>query len=340
MHDLRSDTVTTPTPGMLAAMAVAPVGDDVYGEDPTVNELEAKVAAYLGHEAAVFFPTGTMANQVAIRVHCEPGDEILTESTSHIVLWEAGGAAIHSGVTIRPIDGTHGLLDVSQLRNKIRPVDMHAVRTRLVSLENTHNRGGGTVYPLETVTAISQWARSHGLAMHLDGARLWNAIVASGVGGAEWGRHFDTVMVAFSKGLGAPVGSALTGNRTRMEKARRLRKLFGGAMRQVGYLAAACIYGMDHHLEQLADDHANAAMLADAAASVPGFTLVPPRVQTNLVWFEVDPQRGPAQDVVAKLREQNIRVSVLDGQTIRMCTHRNVSREDCERAAAAIRRMK
>lgn len=340
MIDLRSDTVTTPTPGMLAAMAAAPVGDDVYGEDPTVNHLEAKVAAFLGHEAAVFFPTGTMANQVAIRVHCDPGDEVLTESTSHIVLWEAGGAAVHSGVTVRPIDGSHGLLTVDQLKGKLRPDDMHSVRTRLVSLENTHNRGGGTVYPLETVAAVSQWARTHGLAMHLDGARLWNAIVASGVSGAEWGRHFDTVMVAFSKGLGAPVGSALVGTRARMDKARRLRKLFGGAMRQVGNLAAACIYGMDHHLAPLADDHANAALLAEAVASVPGFTLTPPRVQTNLVWFEVDARHGSAQAVVAKLREQNVRVSALDGQTIRMCTHRNVGREECVRAAELIRRMK
>ncbi|QEL18179.1 low-specificity L-threonine aldolase [Limnoglobus roseus] len=340
MIDLRSDTLTKPTPGMLAAMAAAPVGDDVYGEDPTVNALEAKVATFFGHEAAVFFPTGTMANQVAIRTHCEPGDEILIESTSHIVLWEAGGVAVHSGATCRPIDGTHGLLTAAQLEGKLRPDDMHSVRTRLVSLENTHNRGGGTIYPLETVAAISAWARSNGLAMHLDGARLWNAIVASGVSGPEWGRHFDTIMVAFSKGLGAPVGSALVGSTDLMRKARRLRKLFGGAMRQVGYLAAACIHGMDHHLDRLADDHANARLLADAVGSVPGFTLTPADVRTNMVWFEVDPRHGSAQAVVAKLREQNVRASALDGQTIRMCTHLDVGREECERAAQVIRRIR
>jgi threonine aldolase len=340
MIDLRSDTVTKPTPGMLAAMNAAPVGDDVYGEDPTVNQLEEHVAAYFGHAAAVFFPTGTMANQVAVRVHCEPGDEILTESTSHIVLWEAGGAAVHAGVTIRPIDGEWGLLRPEHLDGKVRPGDMHSVRTRQVSLENTHNRGGGTVYSLETVAAISTWARSHGLAMHLDGARIWNAIVASGVPGREWGRHFDTIMVAFSKGLGAPVGSALVGSKPHMEKARRLRKLFGGAMRQVGYLAAACRYGMDRQLDRLANDHANAKLLGEAVASVAGFTLKPPKVETNLVWFEVDSRHGSAQAVVAKLREQGVRVSALDGQTVRMCTHLDVSREQCEQAAAAIQQLK
>lgn len=339
MIDLRSDTVTKPTAGMLAAMMAAPVGDDVYSEDPTVNQLEANVAAYFGHESAVFFPTGTMANQVAIRTHCDPGDEILTESTSHIVLWEAGGAAVHSGVTCWPIDGEWGLLTAEQLVNKLRPNDMHSTRSRLVSLENTHNRGGGTVYSLEAIAEISSWARSHGLAMHLDGARIWNAIVASGVSGQDWGRHFDTIMVAFSKGLGAPVGSALVGSNLLMLKARRLRKLFGGAMRQVGYLAAACQYGMDRHLDRLAEDHANAKLIADAVADVPGFRLTPPKVETNLVWFGVDARHGSAQSVVAKLREQGIRVSALDGQTIRICTHLNVGREDCQTAAAAIRRL-
>ncbi|MBX3397460.1 MAG: aminotransferase class I/II-fold pyridoxal phosphate-dependent enzyme [Gemmataceae bacterium] len=338
MIDLRSDTVTTPTPGMLAAMLAARVGDDVYGEDPSANDLEAKVAAYFGHEAAVYFPTGTMANQVAIRAHCDPGDEILAEATSHIVLWEAGGAAVHSGVTIRPFGGEWGLLNAEQLAGAIRPSDMHSVRTRLVVLENTHNRGGGMVYPIESVAAISQWARSHGLAMHLDGARLWNAIVASGISGKEWGRHFDTIMVAFSKGLGAPSGSALVGSKPLMEKARRLRKLFGGAMRQIGYFAAACSYAMDHHIERLVEDHANAKLLAEAVASVPGFTLTPPKVETNLVWFEVDARHGSAQSVVAKLRDQGIRVSALDGQTVRMCTHLNASQADCARAADALRR--
>ena len=339
MIDLRSDTVTKPTPGMLAAMAAADVGDDVYGEDPTVNRLEEKVAAYLGTEAAVFVPTGTMGNQVAVRVHCRPGDELILESTSHIYLWEAGGPAALSGVTCRTIDGAWGLLTPGQLADKIRPDDQHSVRTRLVCLENTHNRGGGTVYPPEAVRAISAWAREHGLAMHLDGARLWNAVVASGVPAREWARHFDTVNVCFSKGLGTPVGSALAGSKDLIAAARRARKLFGGAMRQAGYLAAACVYAMDHHIDRLADDHANAKLLAEAVATVLGFKLTPPRVETNLIWFDVDPAFGTARDVVARLKGQGVLVSALGPHTIRACTHLDVSRADCERAAAAIRRL-
>jgi len=337
MIDLRSDTVTKPTPGMLAAMAAAEVGDDVYGEDPTVNRLERKVADYLGAEAAVFVPTGTMANQVAVRVHCRPGDELLLESTSHIYVWEAGGPAALSGATCRTIDGAWGLLAPEQLADKIRPDDQHSVRTRLVCLENTHNRGGGTVYPPETVRAISGWARAHGLAVHLDGARLWNAVVASGVPAREWARHFDTVSVCFSKGLGAPVGSALAGPRDLIAAARRARKLFGGAMRQAGYLAAACEYAMDHHVDRLAEDHANARSIADAVAAVPGFRLTPPRVETNLVWFDVDPAAGTARDVAARLKAAGVLVSALGSQTVRACTHLGVSRADCERAAAAVR---
>ncbi|MBY0515155.1 MAG: aminotransferase class I/II-fold pyridoxal phosphate-dependent enzyme, partial [Gemmataceae bacterium] len=209
MIDLRSDTVTKPTPGMLAAMTAAAVGDDVFGEDPTANELERRTADLFGHEAGLFVPTGTMSNQVAVRVHCRPQDEVLLESTSHIYLWEAGGPAALSGVTLRTIDGRGGVLGVADLADKLHPDDMHSVRTRLVCLENTHNRAGGVVYPLETVAAVSAWARANGLATHLDGARIWNAVVASGVPAAAWGRHFDTVSVCFSKGLGTPVGSVL-----------------------------------------------------------------------------------------------------------------------------------
>src|ERR1700722_7018966 len=211
MIDLRSDTLTKPTPGMLAAMTAAKVGDDVFGEDPTVNELESRVAAMFGKEAGLFVPSGTMSNQIAVRIHCHPQDEILVESTCHIYLWEAGGAAALSGVTCRTLDGRFGLLDVSDFEGKIRPDDVHAVRTRLVCLENTHNRGGGAIYPLVTVAAIAEWAHANKLAMHLDGARIWNAMVATGVSPKEGGRHFDTVSVCFSKGLGTPVGSALLG---------------------------------------------------------------------------------------------------------------------------------
>lgn len=339
MIDLRSDTVTKPTPGMLAAMTAAAVGDDVYGEDPTANELERRVADYLGTEAALFVPSGTMSNQIAVRVHCRPQDEVLLESTCHIYLWEAGGPAALSGVTLRTVEGRFGVLDVAQLEGLIHPDDMHSVRSRLVCLENTHNRGGGTVYPPEKVKAISAWAGANGLAMHLDGARLFNAVVASGVGPREWARHFDTVSVCFSKGLGAPVGSALAGPRDLIEHGRRVRKLFGGAMRQVGYLAAACLYAMDHHVERLAEDHANSKLIAEAVAEVPGFTLCPPEVETNLVWFEVDARHGSAKDVADRLKEKGVLVAALGKNVVRACTHLDVSREQCRRAADAIRQL-
>src|SRR5262245_19647705 len=211
MIDLRSDTVTKPTPGMLTAITSAAVGDDVFGEDPTANELERRTAALFGLEAGLFVPSGTMGNQIAVRVHCRPQDEVLLESTSHIYLWEAGGPAALSGVTLRTVDGTNGLLTVADLEPQLRPNDLHTTWCRLVCLENTHNRGGGTVYSLETIASISAWAKANGLAMHLDGARIWNAVVATGIGPKEWARHFDTLSVCFSKGLGSPSGSALIG---------------------------------------------------------------------------------------------------------------------------------
>jgi threonine aldolase len=336
MIDLRSDTVTKPTAGMLAAMMAAAVGDDVYGEDPTVNDLERRVAAELGKEAALFVPSGTMSNQIAVRVHCRPQDEILLESTSHIYLWEAGAPAALSGVTQRAVDGRFGILEVAQLEDKIHPDDMHSVRSRLVCLENTHNRGGGTVYPIEKIKAISAWARSHGLGMHLDGARLWNAVVASGTSAKEWSRHFDTVSVCFSKGLGAPVGSALAGPKDLIAHGRRVRKLFGGAMRQAGYLAAACLYALDRHVDRLAEDHVHAKRLAAAVAGVPGFKLTPPQVETNLVWFEVGSPWASARDVANRLKEKGILVSALGTNVIRAATHLDVTREQCERAAEAI----
>lgn len=336
--DLRSDTVTKPTREMTAAMAAAAVGDDVYGEDPTANRLEERVAADLGKEAALFVPSGTMSNQIAVRLHCRPGDELLVEATSHIVLWEQGGPAVLSGVSCRCIDGTDGILEPAQFVGKIRPDDPHMVRTRLVCLENTHNRGGGTIYPLDKTRAVSAWAKGHGLATHLDGARIWNAIAATGTSAREWSDPFDTVSVCFSKGLGTPVGSALAGPRDLIRDARRVRKLFGGGMRQVGGLAAACLYAMDHHVARLADDHANAQLLAAAVRDTPGLTLVPERVETNLVWFECDPALGTAKDVAGRLKAAGVLVAALGDHTLRACTHLDVNRADCERAAEAIRR--
>jgi threonine aldolase len=337
MIDLRSDTVTRPTPGMLAAMTAAKVGDDVFGEDPTVNELEERTASLLGKESALFVPSGTMANQIAVRIHCRPQDEILLESTSHICLWEAGGPAALSGVTCRTIDGRNGLIGVADLEGKIRPDDMHSVRTRLVCLENTHNRGGGTIYPIESVAAISRWARRNGLAVHLDGARIWNAMAATGVTAREWAAHFDTVAVCFSKGLGAPVGSALAGPRDLIALARRIRKLFGGAMRQAGYLAAACLYALDHHVERIADDHTHARIIAAAIREVPGLTLTPDSVESNLIWFEVGQQMGTAKDVAGRLKAMGVLVAPLGATVIRAVTHLDVDHIQCQKAAEAIR---
>ncbi len=336
--DLRSDTVTKPTAGMRAAMAAAEVGDDVYHEDPTVNRLEERVAALLGKEAALFVPSGSMSNQVAVKTHTQPGDELICEEFCHIYNWEAGGPAFLSGATCRTVRAEYGILDLDQLRDKVRPVNDHMVRTKLVCLENTHNRGGGRIFPLEKVKAISAWARSQGLLMHLDGARLWNAIVATGVPAAEWGKHFDSISVCFSKGLGAPVGSALAGPAEFITRARRYRKIFGGAMRQAGVLAAAALYALDHHIDRLADDHRNAQVIAQAIADVPGLRLDPPDVHTNLVWFEVEPELGPAKDVLAKLKARGVLVGGGDGRVLRACTHLDVSAADAERAAEVIRK--
>jgi threonine aldolase len=334
--DLRSDTVTRPTPGMRAAMQAAEVGDDVFHEDPSVNRLEERVAALLGKEAALFMPSGTMSNQTCIKAHTQPGDELLCDAACHIYNFEAGGPAVLSGVTCRTIEGQSGILDVSQLQDKIRPANEHLVRTRLVCLENTHNGGGGRVYPMDKVRAIRAWASRHGLAMHLDGARLWNAVVATGIPAREWAALFDSVSVCFSKGLGAPVGSALAGPREFVARARRLRKLFGGGMRQAGVLAAAALYALDHHVERLTEDHQNAQVLARAIASTPGLRLTPPEVQTNIVRFEVDPGRGSARDVAGALKERGVLVQAAGPQQLRACAHLDVSAAAAERAADVI----
>ena len=338
--DLRSDTVTRPTAAMRAAMAAAEVGDDVYGEDPTVVALQDRVAALLGKEAALFVPSGTMANQIAVGVHAAPGDELICSETAHVYVWEGGGLSRLSGVTPRTFPGDRGLLALADLAGKIRPDDGHYVATRLVWLENTHNRGGGRVHPIEQVAAIARWVRSNGLALHLDGARLWNAVVASGISAAEWAGHFDSVSVCFSKGLGAPVGSAFAGSAEAVRKAHRLRKVFGGGMRQAGILAAACLHALDHHVEGLADDHAHAQILARAVEETPGLRLESGPVETNLVWVEVDPSLGTAGDIAGRLRDEGVLVSALGPTVVRACTHRDVSREQVQYAAGRIRALK
>lgn len=335
--DLRSDTVTRPTPAMRQAMAAAEVGDDVFGEDPTLNRLQERVAAVLGKEAALYVPSGTMSNQICIRAQTQPGDEMLCDSRCHIYNFEAGGPAVLSGVTCRCIDGDHGILDVSQLEDKIRAGNDHLVRTRIVALENTHNRGGGRIYPLDKVEAISMWAHKHGLVMHLDGARLWNAVVATGIPAAVWASHFDTVSVCFSKGLGAPIGSALAGSRDFIQRAKRIRKLFGGGMRQGGVAAAGALFALENHVERLAEDHRKAQVLAQAIQDAPGLRLDPPEVDTNLLWVEVEPELGSARDIANAVKERGVLVHVAGPNTFRACTHLDVSPAQVERAAEVLR---
>jgi threonine aldolase len=336
--DLRSDTVTKPTPAMRRAMAEADVGDDVYGDDPTVNRLEAKTAELLGKEAALFVPSGTMANQIGIGVLTQPGDELLCSTTSHVYVWEAGGIARLWGVTARTFAGDGGLLSIDHLRSAIRPGDdVHYVRTGLICLENTHNRGGGRIHAIAGIAEIARWARDHNLSMHLDGARLMNAVVGSGILAHEWARYFDTVSICFSKGLGAPIGSALAGSRDAIGHARRLRKLLGGGMRQAGVIAAAALYALEHHVDRLIEDHARAHILADAFASTEGFALESGPIETNLVWVAVNPSMGTAADVAAYMRSRGIIVSVPAPQIIRVCTHLDITTEQVQYAARVIR---
>jgi threonine aldolase len=334
--DLRSDTVTRPTLPMREAMAAAEVGDDVFGDDPTVRRLEARIAEMLGKEAALYVPSGTMGNQLGLRVHCQPGDEFLCETNCHIICYEQGAYAQLFGLAAQPIDGDYGVLQVEQLMGRIRPENDHCVRTRLVCLENTHNRGAGRVQPYDAVAEICGWAAESGLARHLDGARLFNAVVASGIGAGDWAAHFDTVSVCFSKGLGAPVGSALCGPADLIRQARRYRKALGGAMRQAGIIAAGALYALEHHVERLADDHANARVLAQAVRPTPGLKLDPDVVDTNIVIFEVDLELGTAAAFCARLRDEGVWMNAIGPQRIRAVTHLDISREQVEHAAQVL----
>lgn len=334
--DFRSDTVTKPTPGMRAAMAAAEVGDDVLGDDPTVHKLEARVAELLGKEAAVFVPSGTMSNLIAVRVHCRPGDEMICEADAHIYNYEQGGYAQICGVAVRTVQGDWGIMQLEQVQGLIRPDNAHFVRTRLLTLENTHNRGGGRVQPYPLVQALTDWARSAHLRTHLDGARLWNAYVATGIPLAQWAQHFDTVNVCFSKGLGAPVGSALAGPRDLIAEARRHRKVLGGGMRQAGILAAAALYALDHHIERLAEDHANAKRLAMGLAEIPFITVMPIPVETNILLFDIAPTWGTAVAFSAALKEHGVLINATAPQRLRALTHLDVTAEDVDKALSVI----
>jgi len=332
--DLRSDTVTRPTPGMRRAMAEAEVGDDVYGEDPTVRALELRVAERLGLEAALLVPSGTQGNQVAIGVHTRPGEEVILEEGSHPFHYENGAIAALWGVQPRTVVGQRGLLTPAQIQAASRGNDDHLPRSRLLILENTHNRGGGTVWKPGAFADAVAAARTAGLLVHLDGARLFNAEVAAGVPASTWGRLTDSTTVCFSKGLGAPVGSVLAGSKAFLAEARRLRKRLGGGMRQAGILAAACLYALDHHVARLAEDHENARVLARRLADVPGVRVELDRVETNMVYAEVPVEAVP---LVARLRAAGLLVNSVGPHALRLVCHLDVDRAGCERAADILR---
>jgi threonine aldolase len=332
--DLRSDTVTRPTPEMRRAMAEAAVGDDVFGEDPTINLLQERVAALLGKEAALFVPSGTMANQLCVRTHTRPGDEVLIHEGGHVLNYEGGAAAALAGVQLRALRGVHGVLAPDDVRGAVLPRQEHFARSRLVVLENTHNRAGGTIWPVEAVTAVANAAHEAGLAVHLDGARLWNAHVATGVPLADYAAPVDSVSVCFSKGLGAPVGSMIVGTRDFISEARFHRKKYGGGMRQVGILGAACLYALDHHVQRLADDHATAALLAERLREVEGL-VIPHPVQSNIVIVELSGCGSTPAEAVPALAAAGVLAIAADATRVRFVTHMDVSREQVARAAEA-----
>jgi threonine aldolase len=338
MIDLRSDTVTRPTAEMRTAMYQAEVHDDVIDMDPTTEQLQQRIARMLGKEAAVFVPSGTMSNQIAVRVHCQPGDQLICDVDCHIYRYEQGGFAQLSGVVAHPIDNQgQGFFSAQQLRYSVQPDDDHYVRTRLVCLENTHNKGGGIVLPLDQIRSVCQAAKDFGLATHLDGARLFNAVIASGISASEWAEPFDTVSVCFSKGLGAPVGSALVGPQQLIQKIRRARKLLGGGMRQSGMLAAAALWALDHHIPRLAEDHANARLIAQRIVESPQIELDLDRVQTNIVIFKIAAAVGTPREFCQRAYQKGVWMFPFGPDQVRLVTHLHIDPQQARKAADVIR---
>lgn len=334
--DLRSDTVTKPSPEMRRAMAEAVVGDDVFGDDPTVKRLESMVAEMMGKEAGLFVPSGTMANQVSLYTASDRGDEVLCGTDCHIVNYEVAAPAVLSGLLVHPLPDDKGILSAETIEKNIRPLNIHNPRTAIVALENTHNRAGGTIYPIEIIADIEAVARRHGLWMHLDGARLWNAHVATGIALDAYALHFDSVSVCLSKGLGAPVGSIILGTKEFIQRARRTRKLFGGGMRQVGILAAAGIYAVEHNIGRLAEDHANARFLAEQFAVLPGLSVDLETVQTNIVIVTIDPNVISVAEFTSQLAARGVLCIPFGADRVRFVPNLDTSAEDCRQAAAAV----
>lgn len=322
--NLISDTVTRPTEEMLSYMMEATVGDDVFKEDPTINVLEEKVAKLFGKEAALFFPSGTMANQTAIKLHTQPGDQLICDHYAHIFNYEGGGVSFNSGVSCALIKGDRGRITADQIKQRINPSDFyHSPRTSLVALENTTNKGGGAFYSTNTIEEIAQLCRQENLPLHLDGARLWNAMVATKTSPAFYGQHFDTLSICFSKGLGAPVGSALVGPQSTIDNALRIRKMLGGGMRQAGYLAAAAIYGIDHHWHRMQQDHDKAKSLGEVLSKVPGVRYLAP-VDTNIVIFEMDSEVRENQ-FMQHMQKNEIQLISMGSGKLRFVTHLDYS---------------
>jgi threonine aldolase len=334
--DLSSDTVTRPTADMRRFMCEAEVGDEQKLEDPTVNLLCEMVAELLGKEAAVFLPSGTMCNEIALRVHARPGEEVIAHLTAHPINFETGGPGALAGVNMRTVDGARGQFDAAAVEAAVRPASRYAPRTRLVWVEQTSNLGGGSVWPLERLEAVAAVAKRHGLATHMDGARLMNAVVASGVSARDYAAPFDSAWIDFTKGLGAPVGAALAGSRAFIDEAWRCKQQMGGSMRQAGIIAAGGVYALRHHVKRLAEDHANARRLADGLARLPGVRLDPSTIETNIVFFELTGSLTAAA-AVERMLARGVRMGALGARTIRAVTHLDVDADAIARALAVAR---
>lgn len=334
--DMRSDTVTRPTPAMREAMLRAEVGDDVMAEDPTINALQERVAALFGKEAALFVSSGTQANQISIKAYTQPGDEVIADAICHPVRSELGASALISGVQVAMIPTVRGVYTREAAAKLIRADHWMQPKTSLLWVENTHNAGGGTVFPLDALDGLRALSNERCIPLHIDGARIFNAVVASGIAPAEWGRRCDSLSFCLSKGLGCPVGSMLMGTREFIKRARRLRQIYGGGWRQAGILAAAGLHALDHHVERMAEDHANAKWFAERVSAMQGVELVYADTQTNLVFLDVAPSGLAAETVSQRLRERGVALAMRGGTTFRAVTHLDVTRADVEQAARAL----
>jgi threonine aldolase len=337
MIDLRSDTVTKPSLEMRQVMLAAEVGDDVYGEDPTVNRLQQRVSDLLGKDAALFVPSGVMANQLALKSQTQPGDEVIVEKDSHIFNYETAGAAFLSRVQLYTIQGTRGIITAEDVALSVRSSIYYNAVTRMVCLENTHNKAGGTIYPMEEIQKIHNLSKQKNLALHLDGARIWNASIATGISPKEYARYFDTVSVCFSKGLGAPVGSALVGSHEIIERAKKYRKIFGGGMRQAGILAAGALFALEHNMERLKEDHEKAKFLAKELRKIPCIQVDYDFVQTNIIIFKVIGRNESAGELIAQLKQRGVLISEMGPSVLRAVTHLDVSMDQIKQASETIR---